>query len=111
MVPSRPRRSIHAFVTGSRRTLPASTLGAAVAGGGTVTHLFSTVAGWLQGPATTEIKRTNAPGGRDSNTGPFEPSRDIFSTISGDLDAEGFSNGQSGIHLMVSLGRVTRECY
>src|SRR5436309_1402783 len=34
IVPSKPRREICAFVTGSRRTVPASTLGATVAGGG-----------------------------------------------------------------------------
>ena len=38
IVPSKPRREIYAFVTGSRRTLPASTLGASVAGRGTVTR-------------------------------------------------------------------------
>src|SRR6267143_1631253 len=36
MVPPTSRREIYAFVTGSRRTLPASTLGAAVAGGRTI---------------------------------------------------------------------------
>jgi len=76
IVPSNRRREICAFVTGSRRTRPASTLGASVAGRGTVTRFRTTtgrprlpiprspnVGTPTRGPMSFSTRRVRAPGG------------------------------------------------